>query len=719
MATMRIGLQDCTVKYVDAAIGSPGDGSTPAAALNTLPAASAMTNNTVYLCRRNHTTALTIPDGTNTGGNYIFLIGMPKSTDKMYLRVPAEAKSAWDADSDDYAKCNFASATSVFRFIQVNDFGVHRIWFNRPSTGNCNFSYGTLQAEAQYQSDNDVYHTGNYFMTHCKWTDNGVELDNPSYTTNTSYQSGTIIFRYYRNCTIQNCNIQYSGRYNSSTSHNSVMGFGGCIYLDRGRNTVISDNDFYMSSFGSTSNTFYYLYQGVPNENRGELTYTNNDFYLIGQNYSYTAFYSSIILNGLNIRASNDTLTMHRFYNRGAVTGGWMNWGIQFNKGSSSYGMAKWEISDITVDMGDIANFGGGMLYAYCYDYWTGYQAIPTCYMKRISAKCNDTGYISSSGSAVQLYLGQAFVCEDITAWHASQMGLYLRNISDNSYLRGPVFKNTSVKGVIYSRYMNFVEITDWYLNSPRTFNFSSWGVGVKLNTGYSNIYIKQAQIDPTSEWETQTWLRFGGYGGHIIIDEIDVPYSLNMTYWDTTPQWDEAILINNVDGITGKWFGTNRYYIGESWNAYRTGGANAALKMYANRGFSDYHLYPLVLAPKPYRGLEWVPGGTGEATLNVYVAYKLFSVYDLHRRFRIQLEIPYYDGDNWQKREFLSEVDGWWEDDVTSVWNNDTGLTAKKLVLPFTVNNASQPVTARMHFDWYDSDGYLYVDPVFVFALT
>jgi hypothetical protein len=720
MATMRMGLQDCTVKYVDAAIGVPGDGSTPALALNTLPAANSMTNNTVYLCRRNHTTALTIPDGTNTTGSYIFLIGMPKSTDHMYLRAPAEAKSAWDADSDDYCKCNFATATSVFRFVPINDFGTHRIWYNRPSSGDCNFSYGTLQAEALYQSNDTAYHNGNYFMTNCKWTDNGVELDNESYTTNTSYQSGSIIFRYARNVTIKDCNIQYSGRYNGNTAHNSVIGYGGCIYIAFARNITIDNNVFYMSSFGGTSNTFMFLYATSNSGDRTEFTYTNNDMKLIGQNYSYTSFYAPIAINGLNMEVHNCTLTMHRFYNRPAVTGGWLSYGVQISRGSNDSGMGKWNITDITIDTGDIANFGGSLLYMYYYDAYSSYQSIPTCVVKRISAKCASTGFISSSGTAMMLYLGNNFVIDEVTAWHAYEQGLYFRDPFDSAYKKGAVIKNASIKGIIYCRYMNFLEVNDWYLNSPRTRNQNSYGVGVKLYQSYANIYIKTAQIDPTSEWESQTWHRYHGYAGHLIIDQIDVPYNLTMTYWDTTPQWDESILINNVDNITGKWYGTNRYYIGQSWNAYRTGGAAAAIKFNANAGFSDYHLFPLVLAPKPFRGLEWTPGSTGAATLTVYVAHKLFSpTYNLHNRFRIEIEVPYYDGANWHKETYLSETEGWWEDDGVSVWNNDTGLTPLKLILPFTVNSASQPITARMHFDWYDPTGYLYVDPLFVFAMS
>jgi len=100
-----------------------------------------------------------------------------------------------------------------------------------------------------------------------------------------------------------------------------------------------------------------------------------------------------------------------------------------------------------------------------------------------------------------------------------------------------------------------------------------------------------------------------------------------------------------------------------------------------------------------------------------MYVAYKNYaSDVILPKRVIVILEVPYFSNGVWQKKNVFSDIDGKWETDGSS-WVGDTGLTTKKLTIPFIVTDPDQPVTARVLFDWFDPTGYIYIDPLLEFA--
>ena len=71
--------------YVDPSAASAGDGSTPAQALNSLPAsASSIADATCYIVRRTAATSeARLPQGENSSITAFALVGMPKPTDEL------------------------------------------------------------------------------------------------------------------------------------------------------------------------------------------------------------------------------------------------------------------------------------------------------------------------------------------------------------------------------------------------------------------------------------------------------------------------------------------------------------------------------------------------------------------------------------------------------------------------------------------------------------
>ena len=101
---MRYSNVDYNVLYVDPSRSANGNGSTPATAMNALPAsASSIPERTCYLVRRtDESKALTLPTGSSSV-TCLMILGMPLPADPMWELVPEAAKTAWGSDSAAYA----------------------------------------------------------------------------------------------------------------------------------------------------------------------------------------------------------------------------------------------------------------------------------------------------------------------------------------------------------------------------------------------------------------------------------------------------------------------------------------------------------------------------------------------------------------------------------------------------------------------------------------
>lgn len=717
--TMIMGDTVCNVVYVDAAIAVPGSGATPATAVANIPAVGSLANNTVYLIRRNANAGIVLTSGTNSTGSNIFLIGMPRSGDWLYERVPTAAKQVWDLDSPDYALANFSSYQISFSLTNIDRCGFHRLKFTRPSP-NSNYGYsqcnGSMQLNVQATYSGSEYCTnGDYFFTNNWWCDAGYPLSDPNFKVNSPYHSGGIQFMYCRSLKFCDNHIEFCGSYNGNPSWNPTA----AVCINYCRHQIVNDNEFWISSFGSNGNNFYAFTQYNTYYGQCYTEFNRNNCHWVCQNYTYTSFFVAFNLYTRDLISHNCNVTIDRYYNRtGISSGSYIGYGYSAsNGGRQAMCHGKWDVQNILVDSGDCCNIGGSLIYLACAEReYAGYSAMyPGSIVRNITARCSSTGAIASSygGWAMYLYLGREFnPVENIVAWNYQYYGLYAAcdNTSIESWNTSCLYRNCSVKGRLDAHYVEFLHVTDWSLGTvPGT---------QKLYLEEANVYIERATIDPTQSWGTQQWLYFyNNCGNRLIIDWIDTPLYVN---WSSAAAYDDCVIINNVQNVPGKWYGTNYYYTGQSWAVARAGGATSAVKLTGT--VSDQHFTHLELSPYPFRGLEWTPQAAGAAKAVIHLAHKsMTNPTYLLKRMKFWLQVPWWDSveNLYQPRSVLGDIDGKLLDDSDAVWTGDTGLTQKKIEIPFMVTAPGQVITARLYFDWYDATGYVYLDPLIEFSMV
>ena len=711
MATILMKDQVCNVVYVDADLGTGlFDGTTPANAVTDLPTPSAMVDNTVYLIRRDDTNAVLLRGTGNTTGNHIYIIGMPLSTDWLYPRMPAEATSAWDADGDVYAKVDFELTTSRAQFDNFQDWGMHRLQIVSPSGGGSNDVCGI---EVRANSTRD----GGYFFTNNKWVKDTFDLDNPAFVTNnTSSQGASLVLRggdgtgdsqWGTALRMTDNHFEFNGLSNTYHRTNIATQMLQVQYFDY---ATINDNNFWCSNFHQDNSLAYFETYYVA-----RLDAHRNHMKLVFQDNTSAYWRNLIYFQSCgSVDVSEISVTVDRYYNQ-PTNPTFARWdtGIGVTQADSANSPAReYKVRDLNVDMDLMWNCNSRGIYLRSQGRQnnTAYRQYRfESAVSDISAVCVDSGGIGGQTSSdrwmVDLGLHSAMVeVANITGHCYPQGGVFLA--SNNSNVGAPVFKNVNCKGRLIISRVPFAEVN--YVESPRVENDV-------IQISHSAAYIANVVLD-SGAWASQQWLRFGGSENcNVIIDSVNVGSYIN---WATGAAIDDSILINNVDGISGNWYGDNYYYKGETFNVFRTGGAAASIRLTSYRNSNTRR--ELNIAPRPWKGLEWTPPSTGQHSVTMHVAHKLYADPTLlPKRVRMLVEVPSPVTGGYERKTYHSEVEGTWEDDSASTWNNDSGLTQLKCVLPFEVEDISQPVQVRVMFDWWDSSntGYLYMDPLLVFA--
>ena len=703
MATIIMNDAICNVVYVDAGIGTPGDGNTPSQALLNIPSAASMANNTVYLCRRNETNSITMFNSTKSSGSNIYIIGMPKSTDWLYDRIPSEAKTAWDSDTANYCLIKWENYNSQMVFSDIDNFGCHRLWFVRinPNSGSGAQGNGKANLDVRSNSNN-----GSYFFTNNKWTDDSIDLSNPSWNTGTPRIGGNLYFvggtadgtHYYgKTCIISDNHFQFNYPYNTHTytNPNSMLG----VY--RFNNVILNNNIIWHSSQYNDNN----IHGTVSIGHSQRVEVNHNTIKMVVQNTSTVVLNQSLIIDPIGeCTIVDNNISVDRYYNLSGISQEYVH--RMFYVNQNVHPLGKMFITDISVNIDELKYLRGDCVQINSY---TSSQMAnrPESVIKNISAVCKDISAITSGtryggGWMMSLSLNSHFTpVENIIVHNYGNYGLTAA--SPNGTEKAPVLKNVSIKGRIDIRRTAFAHISHWSTDTIANNIFLIEN---------ASVYIAEAILN--TNWTTNSWLYYyGGVNNQVIIDSININPFIN---WNTTPAENDGVWINNVGGFTGKWYGTNRYYKGETWNVYRDGGASASIKLSHGQSPSDSRT-ALFIAPRPWRGLEWTPSTTGQHYAKVYVAHKFYAYPNLlSKRFRILVEVPTANN---TIKTYTSDVNGQWETDSSSIWYHDSGMTQKVCTIPFIVEITSKPITVRILFDWYDSTGigYLYLDPLIVFV--
>ena len=221
-------------------------------------------------------------------------------------------------------------------------------------------------------------------------------------------------------------------------------------------------------------------------------------------------------------------------------------------------------------------------------------------------------------------------------------------------------------------------------------------------------VRIQNLNVFPT---QTQTLILTNGTEGNngntsrIIVENCD-NYLTSTIASTTNTQRNFGIWGNNINGVIGNWEATNYYYEAKTWGVNR--GTGATLRCTGT--ITDTRV-PLQIAPSTLKGIQVTPNAN-TGTVKMYVAFKSYVDMTLYgNRIKIDVESNITGLISTKTKKVTSSlIEGHIYDDVVSPWT-EPGLIAKVYEIPFYTDFPSDPLDIRILFDWYDPNGYTYID--------
>jgi hypothetical protein len=732
MATMPHKHTTANVVYIDATATGANNGLTPADALLTLPAFTSMVANTVYLIRRGGTYSIT--PGTMSSKNAVGIVAMPMPTDVLYDAIPAEAKAVWDADVAEYARINITLNATSTVFSSCKGITLWRL------------DIVSMQSIAQPAVPFITFTNCSMIaIEKCKSRLDGVDLTNT--TTFTAAVANKILTSWTitdaSGISIKSCLFErpydLTGYNISNTFAN---GRGAVVQIATSRDIVVEDCDIVYAFPGHScalpTNGAALSVDTIGKENavihnvrfKGvEIRDSSLTYEAYG--YSWMTALSYIASRGV---ISDITVTMKKIGTYPTPTNTWsgcqssnsyyMFMAIQITNlttddVTSMYGV---DVSNVNIDYTGVNFIGGGIALAAS---WATTRSV--AYGGRYTLKNytltapgtiavgNDNSAVFTSLVAVTgLGVGQLPACdiEDVAIHYTGAfmtamdlgmlgaVGTAAPWTSDSDYGGGITVKGASVTGQVIAC-MGYVELDSSTIPVLTSYN-------AVYATGSAQVYVDNLVLP--AGWTSSDEAVFASQNAQVMVNNVN-----RVASWAgaVNAMVNNHVAVSNADGVAGAWRSATGYARVQTVTVYRTGGAAAAL--YVNTPTTPTRLCGPWLAPFPYAPKQLDPGGTGLRLLTVYIAVKGFATVRRNIFAAIQIIIEAPAGAYPKTRQYLSSSTGWMESDLTSVWNNDTGLTAYKIVVPFKVDRYEN-IGVRVHFmPVYENAAFYYVDPKFV----
>ena len=688
MATMRYANIDLSVVYVDPSKSSSGTGATPATALNALPStAASFADNTCYLVRRTaEAKAAVIPNGTNNSVKNLLILGMPNASDELYELMPSEAKTAWGADSAEYANVQSTAASGSFALPNANVFLLHRVYLFRDGINAdqyiLKFNYTTSPG------------IGCFAFEHCKFGSRGVNVDKSTYATAvTASRLKSYVYIYYaRMLDIRDCIINHALAGNSQNPCGFYCYFADILNVDGVK-----------------------IYSPVWTD------YTSN---------AYPLFLSGTYQKGVECIVRNVEQTIR------------MNGSTGTHVPTLMYlqGYIHCAVENVSVDMGTALNSTDptslSIDYAMMY-----FGSVYELAMKTLSVNLPKVWYAKSpvlqfdrcySGNYIP---GVVKRIEDVTVELASSGGIgevctYANATSTRENYAAVVMSFSTSDCTMYAKVM---EVTDLTVKCPRgkalyaenirltdaefegtvilsateadVKSIKTWFPGKALyvqNGSHARVRYMEANLanpDYAYNEDPLVFSTFDNYGS-VFVDESNASLSPMAASSSKAQHIYQGIGCNN-EGADGHFAFRCQNALCDTWSVRRTGGGTAALKL-SNNVCSGADM--MVLGRRPFNGMQLTPTTTGRHVLRAHIAFKGYaSSAELYRHFVVSATV--------KGRVWYSTVHGRWADDSASTWVNDSDLTQLVLEMPIDIAEVS-PVDVRVYFSWYSAGGFVYLDP-------
>ena len=687
MATMRYSNIDFNVVYVDPSKSSPGDGSTPAGALDSLPStAAAFADNTCYLIRRTaETQAAVIPAGANSSLKNLMLLGMPNASDELYELAPPEAKAAWGADPEEYANIQSTSSSGSFAAPNANLFLLHRVYL---------FRDGINADQYILKFSNSTQSIGCFAFEHCKFGSRGIDVDKPAYAAAvTSSRLKSYVYVYYaRMLNIRDCTINHAICGNTSNPCGFYCYFADILNVDGVKIHSPAWTDYTSSG--------YPLYLSGANQKGIECTIRNvgQTIRMNGTSGAYvpTLFhvqgYISCTVEGVGVKMgaalapsnpasfsieyammsfsnvyeisvkSVDVNLPNAWYARSPV--------LELDRcysGNYVPGVVK-RIEDVTVALASTEGIGNACSYANATSTREDYAAVVLSFSQ---SDCTmDAKVAEVSGLTVKCPRGKALYAENV-------------RLTDSAF-----------EGTV------LLSGTEADINSIKT-----WFPGKALhvqNGAHARVRRMEANLANPDYVYNEDPLVFSTHSdnGSVFVDESNAALSPPATSSSKASHIYQGIGCNS-EGADGHFVFRCANGVCDTWSVHRAGGGSAALKLCNN---TCQGADMMVLGRRPFNGMQLTPATAGRHMLRAHIAFKGYaSAAEMYRHFIVSATIG--------GRTWYSTVHGRWADDPASEWQNDSDLAQRVLEMPVDIPETA-PVDVRVYFSWYSSGGFVYLDP-------
>lgn len=682
---MRYSNVDYNVLYVDPSRSANGNGSTPATAMNALPAsASSIPERTCYLVRRtDESKALTLPTGSSSV-TCLMILGMPLPADPMWELVPEAAKTAWGSDSAAYANIQATSSSASLQLPSAQQFVLNRV----------NLFRDNVDAGAYLlRFTNSTEGVGSYSFERCRFGAKGIDVDKASY-------AGEI-------AAPQLCGYVYVNMARIVSFTDSVMNHACTGY----------------SSYPHGLSCKWADVMNVRNVKVFSPASTNSS-------EAYPLFLSDSLSEGIECTVADVEQT------------------VRLNGTSGQYvpellsvqGYVSMRVRDITVKTGTPLSANRPTSYQVPYPLLR-LEGVYELQADRIALEYGDCWDVPSPVVHFSRCYSSTYVpgadkhIRDLSVTLASENGIgstasYENATSSRSDYAAVILEFQQTDGYVFAKAMDVsklsvvhprgkalhaesVRITDSELEGCVNLkacvadlrSVKTWFPGKALNA-YEGTHVRCRLLEcntanPSYAYNEDPAVGTGyGDGANVFVDASNTPLRPMASESSRAERIYQGFGCNS-EGAEGHFAFRCANGICDTWSVRREGGGAAALKLSNNACSSPG---TMVLGRRPFNGMHILPKTTGRHLLRAHVALKGFArPEELYRQLFLSLDVG--------GRTFYSSVHGRWADDSESVWINDSDLTQLVLEMPFDIAEVG-PVDVRVYFSWYSSGGFVYLDP-------
>ena len=707
MATKDYRKETFEIVYVDPTIGTAGDGSTPANALQDLPDLSTLTTATAFIIRRTAETSGVTKPTTNVSGNVsVMFLGMPKAYEAFYSWVPDDAKTAWDADTADKAVMFKNDNTTVL--------------LDSYTVVICNM---TLICTGDYG--------GAYFDPRMEWVnpETFMRIENilmKSSLGRIADQTAEFVAGYYPGLFTNNLNdgnnmYAYNIMVKNVEADLASSAFLYTLYKNLGRHFIIEDCVFNTASGCSV----FVVSHGQQDDNEyDDLLRINNVIMNIFINGNTSTETGRLYTLGTRRSANNDGLGLYKraelcninINTDAPVIGSFTGTSYQMSNIILHARAHKFLAENININLSKVWGIKPADGYSYSgvdlhRASWRGADWAEALdgYIKNFSLTMAETGGLgdpptyeavdSIANYAVNLF---GFTMDTVTVEAPRAGALYVVGCNGN---------NITVKGALRV-YGNHDDNSANVLRST-------------LNIAYLGSYYPHKQlmaydgcrlyIDNLEYNKSNPDVPYAGepafyqsqiQGSLIFVNQSNVPlFGSDLLLGGDRPSG--AYIVSFSDTAAGNFRMRSNNQLLETWNVTRDGNNCLRFTQY------DENVDWLILGNPPYKGIMSTPPQTGQMHVKIYIAYKnYFDMTMFYPRLKFEIRVPQSDANENYEIITIDNSDIMPEVDTASTYANDTDLTQLVYTVPIDIKTVNKPVILDIHARMYAANGYTYIDP-------